>query len=447
VRRLRSPAALLALACAILVVGRIGAAADVRHTFFSTGQQIYDEVANNVLHGHGFSNGGRPDVENPPLYPLAVAAAYGIGGRGWWSVAVMQALFDVGSLLLLYLVARRLVGPLAALVAVFMFALYPYLAAQAALLMDTSLFVLVLLAFVYALTRAADTGRVGWAVATGALAAGTLLVRPTAIAIVVFTPALLALLGADRRRILRVLAPAVAVGLLALVPWTVRNAVRFHAFVPTSAKFGENFYAGNSPHAAEYIADGKSTDLLRIRPDAPQPPERWSDVQRDNWWLHRGFDWAKAHPGDWAHALKIKLEAFWSWDLNPKTLGQTHVKELLYTATYLPLLLVALAGCLVGLGSGRRREVGFVALILGAFTLIHVLVVGYTRLRAPLDPLLMALASLALVEAVQLARRLRAVPSIDSAGRGDEPVASLTNTAAAVRSRSEGAGGDAVGQS
>jgi 4-amino-4-deoxy-L-arabinose transferase-like glycosyltransferase len=419
-RRLRSSAALLAVACAILAAGRIGAAVDVRHTFFSTGQQIYDHVAESLLHGHGFSNGGRPNVENPPLYELTVAAAYAIGGRGWWSVAVMQALFDVGSLLLLYLVTRRLFGQVAAFLAAFMFALYPYLAGQAALLMDTSLFVLVLLAFLYALTRAADTGRPAWAAATGALAAGTLLVRPTAVAIVIFTPALLALLGADRRRILRVLVPAVAVGVLALVPWTVRNAVRFHAFVPTSAKFGENFYAGNSPQAAEYIADGRSTDLLRLRPDAPQPPERWNDVRRDSWWLHRGFDWAKAHPGDWAHALKIKLEAFWSWDLNPKTLGQTRVKELLYTATYLPLLLVALAGCAVGLWTGRRREFGFVALILGAFTLIHVLVVGYTRLRAPLDPLLMALAASVLADvAAALARDHRV--SWSGSTRADRP--------------------------
>jgi len=409
VARLRSPAALLAVACAVLVAGRIGVAVDVRHTFFSTGQQIYDHVAESLLHGHGFSNAGRPNVENPPLYPLAVAAAYAIGGRGWWSVAALQALLDVASLLLLYLLTGRLFGRTAALLAAFMFALYPYLAGQAALLMDTSLFVLVLLAFLYALTRAADKGRTAWSAATGALAAATLLVRPTVIAILVVAPALLALLGADRRRLGRVLVVATAVGAVALVPWTVRNALRFHAFVPTSAKFGENFYAGNSPHAAEYIAEGRSTDLLRLRPDAPQPPARWNDVRRDSWWLRRGLDWAKAHPGAWAHALRIKLEAFWSWDLNPKTLGETRTKELLYTATYLPLLLVGLAGLALGLRIGRRREVGFCALILGAFTLIHVLVVGYTRLRAPLDPLLMALASLVLVEAAQLVREPRVI--------------------------------------
>jgi hypothetical protein len=216
-----------------------------------------------------------------------------------------------------------------------------------------------------------------------------------------------------------VLVVAAGVGALALVPWTVRNAVRFHAFVPTSAKFGENFYAGNSPHAAEYIADGKSTDLLRLRRDAPKPPDSWNDVRRDSWWLHRGLDWAKAHPGAWAHALKIKLEAFWSWDLNPKTLGETGTKELLYTATYLPLLLVALAGLALGLRVGRRREVAFCALLLAAFTLIHVLVVGYTRLRAPLDPLLMALAAFVLVEAVEvLRRRARRVDSARAPSQG-----------------------------
>ena len=419
-QRLRSPSGLLVLACAVLVASRLGVAVSVRGTFFSTGQQIYDHVAESLLHGHGFSNAGRPNVENPPLYPLAVAAAYGVGGRGWWSVAMLQALIDAGSLLLLYLLARRLFGRTAGLLAAFMFALYPYLAGQAALLMDTSLFVLVLLAFLYALTRAADTGHAAWAAAAGALAAGTLLVRPTAVAILLVTPGLLALLGADRHRILRVLGLSAAVGVLVLVPWTVRNAVQFHAFVPTSAKFGENFYAGNSPHAAEYISQGRSTDLLRLRADAPKPPAAWNDVRRDSWWLHRGLDWANAHPGAWAHALRVKLEAFWSWDLNPRTLGQTGTKEALYTITYAPLLFVALAGLALGIRPGRRRELGFVALILAAFTLIHVLVVGYTRLRAPLDPLLMAVASLVLAEAAQLVRDGRLVSRLRPP-RADRP--------------------------
>jgi 4-amino-4-deoxy-L-arabinose transferase-like glycosyltransferase len=404
-RLLRSTPALLAVACVVLVAGRLGVAASVRGTFFTTGQQIYDHVAESVRHGNGFSNAGRPNVENPPLYPLAVAAAYEVGGRDWWSVAVLQALFDVGSLLLLFVLTRRLFGQAAGLVAAFLFALYPYLAGQSALLMDTSLFVLTLLAFLVSLSRASEPGTSGlWAAATGATAAGMLLVRPTAVAIVVVTPALAALLGADRHRLARLLVVGSAVGVVALVPWTVRNELRFHAFVPTSAKFGENLYAGNSPHAAEYISQGLSTDLLRVRSDAPKPPARYDDVQQDSWWLHRSLDWITGNRGAWAHALKIKLEAFWSWDLNPKTLGETGAKETLYTVTYLPLLVVGLAGLVLGLRTGRGREVAFLALILGMFTLIHVLVVGYTRLRAPLDPLLMASASLMLVRVYAFAR-------------------------------------------
>ena len=136
-------------------------------------------------------------------------------------------------------------------------------------------------------------------------------------------------------------------------------------------------------------------------------PESWlraSVHSLDSWWLHRSLDWITGNPGACAHVLKIKLEAFWSWDLNPKTLGQTGAKETLYTITYLPLLVVGLAGLVLGLRTGRGREVAFLALILGMFTLIHVLVVGYTRLRAPLDPLLMASASLMLVRVYAFAR-------------------------------------------
>ena len=56
--RLRSPAALVAVLAVVLVAGRLGVAASVHDTFFRTGQQIYDEVAENVLHGHGFTQAG-----------------------------------------------------------------------------------------------------------------------------------------------------------------------------------------------------------------------------------------------------------------------------------------------------------------------------------------------------------------------------------------------------
>jgi len=396
---LRSTAFLLVLAALILAAGRFGVAQSVRSSFFTTGQQIYDRVAQSLVDGHGFSDRGEPSVENPPVYPLAVAGAYWAGGRNWWSVAIMQTLFDLGSMLLLYLLGKRLFGRTAGLIAAFLYALYPYLAAQAAILMDTSLFVLLLLAYLYFLTRAADHFSARWTAASAAAAAGALLVRPTIAPVIVLTPALLAFVGGTRRVIARMVILGGTIFLLLLTPWTVRNELRFHAFVPTSAKLGENFYAGNSPHAAEYISEGKSTDLLRVRTDAPHPPRRWNQVKKDGWWFHHGYKWARKHPGEWAHALKVKARAFWDWHLNPKTLGDTHMKNRIYTLTYLPLLAVSVLAALLCLVlPGRRRAFFFLGFVVGGFTLVHVLVVGYTRLRAPLDPLLMAFAGWLLAE-------------------------------------------------
>jgi hypothetical protein len=117
-------------------------------------------------------------------------------------------------------------------------------------------------------------------------------------------------------------------------------------------------------------------------------------------------DWARDHPRAWLHALVVKAEAFWSWNLNPTTAGDTRLKELVYTASYAPTIVLALLA-VIFLRAARRSLV-FLALILAAFFVVHVLTVGYTRLRAPIDPLLIALASAAAVEVVATTQRFRA---------------------------------------
>jgi 4-amino-4-deoxy-L-arabinose transferase-like glycosyltransferase len=408
---------------AVLVVGRLGTAAGLRTSFFTSGQTLYDAVAESLLHGHGFSVAGKAYVESPPVYPLLVSAAYAIGGHSSWSVVVLQTLLDLGSLLLLFVLGRRLFGTAAGLLAALMFALYPYLAGQAAILMDTEAFVFFLLAYLYLVVRTADTGRIRDAAGAGVAGGIAFLVRPTIFAILLVTPLLLVVLGRPWRAVVRDVAVIAGAVVLVATPWTVRNAFRFHAFVPGGAKLGENFYAGNSPVSAGYIERGISTDLVLVRPGQERPPARFNPVQSDNWWLHRGLDWVKAHPRAFVHGLVVKLQAFWSWDLNPRTHGDSRLKELLYTVSYLPLLLVALVSVARVVRPHRRRPLAFVAILLAAFTAIHVLLVGYTRVRAPLDPLLMLLAASLLVDAAPavglIAERLRRTARRTAVGEAD----------------------------
>jgi 4-amino-4-deoxy-L-arabinose transferase-like glycosyltransferase len=378
----------LVVVAAALLGGRLALAYHLRTEFFTSGDQSYNDIAEQLLHGHGFTMNGKPYIDNPPVYPLLVAGVFGIFGHGWWAIAVLQSLVDSVSALLVLALGRRLFGSTVGSVAAAAYAVYPYLASQAVEIMDTSVFVCALLAFLYLCVRTSESRAWPWAAGAGAAAGIAYLIRPTVAVVALLFPLLVAVLGARARTVVRVTAVAAAAALIVVAPWTVRNAIDFHAFVPGAAKAGINFWKGNSPHAAAYIAAGRSVDLLTERADAPHQPAGLNPVQADAWWRHRALMWIRAHPGAWAHALWVKLVAFWSWQLNPRTYGETGAKDVIYTATYGPLLVLALLGSAAA-WRWRRRAVLFLWSVILAFTAVHVLTVGYTRLRAPLDPLLM----------------------------------------------------------
>lgn len=391
---------------AVLVAARLALAYHLRGQFFTSGDQSYDDIAEQLLHGHGFTMNGHPYADNPPVYPLLVAAAFGAFGHGWWAIAVLQSLIDSVSALLVLALGRRLFEPAVGVLAAIAYAFYPYLAGQAVEIMDTSVFVCALLLFLYLTVRSAKAGAWQYAAGAGATAGIAFLIRPPVAVVAILFPLLLAVLGLGRGAIGRATVVAVLAGAVAIAPWTVRNAVDFHAFVPGAAKAGVNFWKGNSPHAAEYISEGRSVDLLTERADAPRPPANLNVVQADAWWEHRGFAWIRAHPGAWAHGLWVKLIAFWTWNLNPRTSGETGTKNGVYTLTYAPLLLLALAGTVLGALQCRRAAL-FLWAVLLVFTAVHVLTVGYTRLRAPIDPLLMLLASMLMVALVRRVGAMR----------------------------------------
>ena len=93
----------VAVVVVLVVLVRMAAAVAFRHSFFTSGEQIFDALARSVMDGRGLSFNGHPYVENPPGYTLFVAGAYETGGRGWWSVALLQTMVDCGTAVLLLL--------------------------------------------------------------------------------------------------------------------------------------------------------------------------------------------------------------------------------------------------------------------------------------------------------------------------------------------------------
>jgi 4-amino-4-deoxy-L-arabinose transferase-like glycosyltransferase len=89
----------------------------------------YDLLARNLLAGHGFSLQDappyQPDGLRTPLYPLFVAAVYALAGPQPAAVAVVQALLDSLTTLLVAAIAARSLGRRAGIAAALLYALTP----------------------------------------------------------------------------------------------------------------------------------------------------------------------------------------------------------------------------------------------------------------------------------------------------------------------------------
>jgi 4-amino-4-deoxy-L-arabinose transferase-like glycosyltransferase len=150
-------------------------------------------------------------------------------------------------------ITLRLAGRRAALVAAFLMALYPPLIYVGASLYSESLFVPLMLAAIACVIAFTRGGRWWWLLLAGVTMGLVALVHSDGAVLIV--PLLLGAwlgCGRPRRRRRALWAPAllaVAAG-LTIMPWTIRNEVDFHSFIPLSTSFSMTLAGTYNPKAA-----------------------------------------------------------------------------------------------------------------------------------------------------------------------------------------------------
>lgn len=108
-------------------------------------------------------------VDKPPMSLWLMALSVRVFGLSSWSMLVPQALLGVASVALLWRTVRRTFGPAAGLLAGLLLALTPVATLMFRFNNPDALLVLLMIAAVWALTRAVETGKLRWMLAVGAL--------------------------------------------------------------------------------------------------------------------------------------------------------------------------------------------------------------------------------------------------------------------------------------
>jgi hypothetical protein len=368
----------------------------------------YDQLAKSLVHQHEFvTYSGRITLFRPPGYAFALAAIYEVV-QSPVVAKLLNCLALAASGYLLMRLSRRLFPSYAAL-APYLVLFYPVFLYAASTLYPQTIGGLLFLATIL-LVSGAEAGPMRL-VGAGILYGALCLAIPSFLYI---TPFLLGYLLFGRRRPDRsslvsciVFGTAIA---LTIAPWTIRNRIVYHAFVPVSANGGFNLVIGNSPATR---ANGKPT----LKEACGQVPYMPNEVEFDRALTRCAVDWITGHPEAAARLYVGKLFNYFNFRNELSTPTQaTSWQDWAVFATYYPLLIVAL----LRLAMFRRYPCSRVEWLLYAIYFGNgvLTAVFFTRLRfrMPFDLLLVAIDSAFLARFLEARHR-----ASDSTATRDSP--------------------------
>jgi 4-amino-4-deoxy-L-arabinose transferase-like glycosyltransferase len=213
-------------------------------------------IAYSLAAGHGFSSPywqeTGPTAWLTPIYPALVAGVFRVFGihtpHSFFAIVFLNILFSAATCVPLFYIGKR-VGSLAlGAGAAWLWAIFPNaIIIPYEWVWDTSLAALLMATILWATIKVADTASVRAWCGYGLLWGFALMTNPSLGSL---SPVLLgwAAYRAFQQGRLRLSHPLLACGIAVLccVPWTVRNYVAFHRFIPLRSNFPFELWLGNN---------------------------------------------------------------------------------------------------------------------------------------------------------------------------------------------------------
>jgi|GEM_PF-1832835 len=213
---------------------------DVGRAFIAPDSFEYDHLGVNLATGNGFSEVSTapfvPDIARTPVYPLVLAALYAVGGHRPVLGVALGVVFGVLACVLAAQLGRDAYGGAVGIVAGFLLAIDEVSAVYSIMLMTETLFTVFILLAALDQGRYLREGRMVRAVSSAIWTGLAILTRPIGLFLPLLSGPVLAGIGPNRTRQLRVVltASVVIVGMAFPTVWTLRNYLVSGLAQPTS---------------------------------------------------------------------------------------------------------------------------------------------------------------------------------------------------------------------
>ncbi|HEY1350697.1 MAG TPA: glycosyltransferase family 39 protein [Ktedonobacteraceae bacterium] len=349
----------------------------------------------------------------PPLWPMLIAALSLPFGRADIYARLFLCGLGAGTCLLLFLFARDLFGRRSGLVAGLSAALFPTLFIYDGWLYTEALYTFLLLALCLCLLhiQRSQGRRTGLWLLCGVLLALLALTRPNGLLLLgllwLWT---LWLLWRKRlhTRALRNAALATAIACVLIGPWTLRNYLLTQRFLPVATGDGTVLLGAYNDEAATEPANlGSWINPLKSAPEVLTLFPLFTcnapcEMAREDAAKNAAIQWISGHVSALPRLLVYHLRNFWTPYTREADLPMERFPDLLASKVVLvlsrtlPLPLFALAALGLFVTLRQRRELLFVYALLLTTMGEALIYYGISRFRAPIEPLLILLATGAL---------------------------------------------------
>lgn len=417
----------------------------------------YYLLAEHLAHGGGYIRPfdnvllhlQRPTAEYPPLFAAVLSVPARLGAHSVEQLRIFLAFVGTATVVLVGLLGRRVGSGPVGLVAAGLAAVYPMLFLTEATLMAESLYVLLAVAVLLTAYRAYDDPRPARFALFGLTIGLATLTRAEGIllGIVITIPLGLFLRTLTTRVRISRIAIALGVAIAVVAPWTIRNAVKLHAFVPVSNNVATLIDGANCDatyHGPQiglwretFSTQSGSTRSGDVTPALPQAQAcfqgfdiadpHFDEAKASNTDTRAGAGYARHHASALPKVAAVRVLRTWGLyaphqQVDFESLeGRPRSWQLRGTYMYWVLLPFAIAGAVM-----LRRRRGLLwplAATAVTVTIVAASTYGQQRFRIAAEPALLVLAALAIVgvgRQLRLRVRLRVRP------RRDQPVLAST---------------------
>jgi 4-amino-4-deoxy-L-arabinose transferase-like glycosyltransferase len=331
-----------------------------------------------------------------PGYPLWVGFWYSLLGVNATRLEFVQAFLAPVTVLVVWMLARRLFSPRVAIAAAFVVAIFPLAWEFYGLVYPEALAVpltaIVLLLFLGREPTAARASAVGAAIGV------CLLVRPTS-GFLFAGVAAAWIVAVGWRKGVALTALTIAVAVLVVAPWTLRNAIESDGrLIPISVQDAAAYGTFNEASANDpiYPFGWRPQVFAEGDLDFSQGTDLADEADLRSQFQERSLDYIAEHPTSVVEAFYWNgLSRFWDVRRPAHAMDEVEFegRSSAVTAVGLAMYYVLLPLALVALWRLRkRREILYPVLAMALAASIVFTVASGTRYRAPLEPLIAILA-------------------------------------------------------